>query len=213
MRNFDHWLSRGDRNLIIFIETSGMIEPGEGAFNHPAPRKLLPLVGFDFLWNINVETELFLCIRNESAPISSICAELLDRWISFVRSSCSKYPAFCVMNISGMNHNRQQADKRTSTTMCRFLPFVFPSVNPAFFAGCYCFHTLGINDRIAWTLLTSSICSCLFYKMLQNFIPQPTDPEWSQTIFLQLSYPRPTHLSFLLLTVFLLQLALYLPEC
>ena len=40
----------------------------------------------------------------------------------------------------------------TSTTMCRFLPFVFPSVNSTFFAGCCCFHTLGIDDCAAWTL-------------------------------------------------------------
>ena len=41
----------------------------------------------------------------------------------------------------------------TSTTMCRFLPFVFSSVNSSCLAGCYRFHTLGINDCLAWTLL------------------------------------------------------------
>ena len=38
-----------DGYLIIFTETSGMIEPGEGAFNYPAPRESFPLVGLDFL--------------------------------------------------------------------------------------------------------------------------------------------------------------------
>ena len=49
MRNNDHSLSRGDGNFIIFTEASGMIEPGEGAFNHPSPREFLPLVGLDLL--------------------------------------------------------------------------------------------------------------------------------------------------------------------
>ena len=109
MRNFDHSLLRRDRNLIILTETPGMIEPGQGAFNQPAPRKFLPLMGLDFLWNINVEMELFLCIRNKGTSIPSVCAELLDRWISLIRLFCGRYSAFCVMNISSMNHNRQQA--------------------------------------------------------------------------------------------------------
>ena len=57
-----------------------------------------------------------------------------------------------------------------------FSAFRFSPINSAFFAGCYRFHTLGINDRVAWTLLASGICSRLFHKMLQNFIPQSTDP-------------------------------------
>ena len=42
-------------------------------------------------------------------------------------------------------------------------------------AQLYRFYTLGIDDRIAWTLLASGIYSRLFYKMLQNFIPQSAD--------------------------------------
>ena len=52
----------------------------------------------------------------------------------------------------------------------------FSSINSSFFAGRYRFHTLGINDCVAWTLLASGICSCLFHKMLQNSIPQSADP-------------------------------------
>ena len=37
MRNFDHGLSGGDGNLIIFAEASGMVEPGESAFYHLRP--------------------------------------------------------------------------------------------------------------------------------------------------------------------------------
>ena len=57
-----------------------------------------------------------------------------------------------------------------------FLSFVFSSASPAFFAGCYRFLTLGINDRVAWTLLASDICSRPFCKILLYLIPQPADP-------------------------------------
>lgn len=39
MRNYDHRDSGGDRDFIIFTETSGMVEPKERAFNHPVSRK------------------------------------------------------------------------------------------------------------------------------------------------------------------------------
>ena len=109
MGDFNHSLSRREGNLIIFAEASGMVEPGEGTFDHPSPRELFPLMRFDFFRNINVKAELTLRIRNKSATISSICTELLDRRIPLIPWFRSKYPAFCVMNISGMNHNRQQA--------------------------------------------------------------------------------------------------------
>ena len=56
MGDFNHSLSRRDGNLIIFAETSGMVEPGEGAFDHPSPREPFPLIRFDFSRNINVKT-------------------------------------------------------------------------------------------------------------------------------------------------------------
>ena len=108
MGDFNHSLSRREGNLIIFAETSGMVEPGEGTFDHPSPRELFPLMRFDFFRNINVKAELTLRIRNKSATISSICTELLDRRIPPIPSFRSKYPTFCVMNIGSMNHNRQQ---------------------------------------------------------------------------------------------------------
>ena len=108
MGDFNHSLSRREGNLIIFAETSGMVEPGEGTFDHPSPRELFPLMRFDFFRNVNVKAELTLRIRNKSATISSICTELLDRRIPPIPSFRSKYPAFCVMNIGSMNHNRQQ---------------------------------------------------------------------------------------------------------
>ena len=116
-------------NLIIFTEASGVIEPGEGVFNHPAPKGSFPLVGLDFLRNINVKSELFFCIRNESAPISGVGAELLNRWIPLIRSSCGRYPAFCVMNISRMDHNRQQTAQHIHydvplSAFCFFPPFI-----------------------------------------------------------------------------------------
>ena len=99
MGDFNHSHSRWEGNLIIFAETSGMVEPEEGTFDHPSPREHFPLVRFDFFWNINVKAELTLHIRNKSATISSICTELLDRRIPPIPSFRSKYPTFCVMNI------------------------------------------------------------------------------------------------------------------
>lgn len=49
MGDFDHRLSGRDGNLIIFAKGSGMIEPREGALNHPSPREFLPWMGLDFL--------------------------------------------------------------------------------------------------------------------------------------------------------------------
>ena len=109
MRNYDHSLSRGNGDFIIFAEASGVIEPREGAFYHPSPRKFFPLMGLDFLSNINVEVKLFLQIRNKSTPVSSVRTELLNRRIPLIRSSGGRYATFCIMNIGSMNHNRQQA--------------------------------------------------------------------------------------------------------
>ena len=59
MRDFEDRFSRGNGNFIIFTEASGMIEPGERTFNNPTPRKFFPLVGLDFLRNINRKSKLF----------------------------------------------------------------------------------------------------------------------------------------------------------
>jgi len=68
-----------------------------------------------------------------------------------------------------MNYNKQQTALHIHYDVP--LPALFfPSVISAFFAGCYHFYTVGINNRVAWTLLTSSISSRLFYKMLQDFV-------------------------------------------
>ncbi len=56
-----------------------MIEPREGALHHPSPRKFFPLMGLDYLRNINIKVKLFLQIRNESSPISCVRTELLNR--------------------------------------------------------------------------------------------------------------------------------------
>ena len=108
MRNYDHRFSGRDGNFIIFTEASGMIEPGESALHHPAPGKFFPLMRLDFLRNINPKTKLFLHIRNKSTPVPSVCAEFLDRRISFISLSGGRYPTFRVVNIGGMNNNRQQ---------------------------------------------------------------------------------------------------------
>lgn len=47
--------------------------------------------------------------------------------------------------LSSPNHTGSRFPM-VSTTICRFLPFVFPSVHSTSFAVCHCFHALGIND-------------------------------------------------------------------
>ena len=59
--------------------------------------------------------------------------------------------------------------------MCRFLPFVFFLRQFHVLRWLLPFYTLGINDCVARALLTPSICSRLFYKMLQYFTPQYAD--------------------------------------
>ena len=60
------------------------------------------------------------------------------------------------MNIGGMNHHRQQTTQHIYYDV-PLSAFRFPPIYSAFFAGCYCFHTLGINDRVARALLASGI--------------------------------------------------------
>ena len=108
MGNNDHELSGRDRNFIIFTETSGVVEPRQSTFHHPAPGKFFLLVRLDFLRNVNLKTKMFLHIRNKSTPVSSICAEFLDRRISLISLPGGRYSTFCIMYIGGMNDNRQQ---------------------------------------------------------------------------------------------------------
>ena len=108
MGNNDHRLSRRDRNFIIFTEASGVVEPGESTFHHPTPGKFLPLVRLDFLRNINIKVKLFLDIGDKSPSIPGVSAKSLKRRILLISLLCGKYPAFCIVNIGGMNDNRQQ---------------------------------------------------------------------------------------------------------
>jgi hypothetical protein len=45
MRNLDHGLGRGSGDFIIFAESSGMIEPREGAFHPPIAKGVFPIGG------------------------------------------------------------------------------------------------------------------------------------------------------------------------
>lgn len=108
MRNYEHSLRGRNGNFIIFTEPSGMIAPGEGSFNHPAPRRFFPLMRLDFLRYVSAKIKLLLHIRDKSAPISSVCAKLPDRRIPLIRWPCGRYSAFSVMNISGMDRDGQQ---------------------------------------------------------------------------------------------------------
>ena len=107
MRDFNHRLFRSGEDLIIFTETSGMSQPCQSAFSNPTPGKFLPFVRFDFLRNINIKVELFLQIRHKSTPIPSISAEFLNRRVSFACWPGSRDARLCIMDIGGMNNDRQ----------------------------------------------------------------------------------------------------------
>ena len=130
MGNNGHRLSGRDRNFIIFTETPGVVEPRESTFHYPAPGKFFPLVRLDFFRNIDLKAKLFLHIRNKSTPIPGVCAEFLDRRISCMSLSGGRYPTFCVVNISGMNGNRQQTAQHIHYDMplsaFRFFPPSIP---------------------------------------------------------------------------------------
>ena len=172
MRDFDHSLSEWDGTLIIFAETSGMIEPREGTFNHPPPRKFLPLMGLDLFWNINVKVKLLLQIRNERAPAS---AQIF--WIdgnrSYARFAVDMPP--CVSWILAAWTTTDNKQPGTSTTMYRFLPFVFSLRQ----FHVLCWLLLFSHSENHWSRSLDSPCVrhsfVSFYKMLQNFIPQPID--------------------------------------
>ena len=125
MRNHSHRLIGGNGNFIIFAEATGMIDPGEGVFHHPSPRELFPLMRLDFLWNINVKINPILQIRNESTPAIQRphrAAEQMNAahmlvWRQIFRLLFHEY----------WQHEPQTDNKHpsTSTTMCRFLPFIF----------------------------------------------------------------------------------------
>ena len=130
MRNFNHSLFRRDGNLIIFTEPSGVIEPGKGAFHQPTPREFFPLMGLNLLRNIHIKVKLFPHIGNKRSSISSIRTKPLDRRIPPTRPFCGGYPTFCIMDIGGMNHDRQQAAQRVyddvSFSAFRFFPPSIP---------------------------------------------------------------------------------------
>ena len=84
-----------------------MAQPCQSAFSNPTPGKFLPFVRFDFLGNVNIKVELFLQIRHKSTSISSDSAELLNRRVSFACWSGSRDVRLCIMDIGGMNDNRQ----------------------------------------------------------------------------------------------------------
>ena len=88
-----------------------MIEPGKGTFHNPAPREFFPLVRLDFLRNINAQTQLLMDIGYKSIPISGVRAESMNGRIVLFRSFCGKDSRLCIVNISGMDNDRQYVPK------------------------------------------------------------------------------------------------------
>ena len=107
MGDFYNSLGRGNGNFIVLGKTSGMVEPGKGAFHNPAPRKFLPFVRSDFLRNVNAQTKLLTDIRYKRTPIAGIRTESLNGRIVLFRNVCSEDSGLCIVNIRGMDSNGQ----------------------------------------------------------------------------------------------------------
>ena len=151
MRNNNHRFLRSNGKFIIFRESSGIIEPRKSTFNNPTPGKFFPLIRLDFFRNIYIflsnQTQMFPYIQHlrRIFVCSDNLCRLLLQWI--YRSTESIHP-------------------RTSTTICRFLPFVFfPHQFLVLHSPALFLHFVS-QYRIARTLLASGINSRLFYYIL-----------------------------------------------
>ena len=122
---------------------------------------VFPIGAAWFLWNINVK--LLLPIRDESAPISSIRAELLNRRMPLICLFSSRYPAFCVMNVGSMNHNRQQAARHIhcdvplsifppSIPVCSICSCASPVYSGAISSHCSSVKSLGYRFRFFFNI-------------------------------------------------------------
>ena len=85
-------------------------------------------MGLDFLWNINIKVKLFLQIRNKQAWYP---APAQNFWIDtnrlYARFAVDIPPFLSWILAAWTTTDNKQSS--TSTTMCRLLSFLFPSVN------------------------------------------------------------------------------------
>lgn len=170
MGNFHKGLCRGSGNFTAFRKTSGMIESGKGPLNHLVSRKFFPFVRLDFFRNVNIQVKLLTDIGYKSVSIPSVCAEAMSGWIALM--CVFRIPPFCIMNIRGMDNDRQSIPM-LSTTMCRSHPFVFPYVNSSFFVGCNSFYASGIDNCVTRLLLTPNIFRVFASKYSKILFPSP----------------------------------------
>ena len=111
MGNHHKSLSRGNRDFIVFGKTPGVIKPGKSTLHNPTPRKFLPFVRLDFLRYINAQAQLLMDIGYKSASISGVRAESLNGRIVLFRSFSAKDSRLCIVDISGMDNDRQYIPK------------------------------------------------------------------------------------------------------
>ena len=78
MRNDNHGDSGIGRNLVVFAEAAGMVQPSESAFHYPAPAELFPFVRLDFLGNIHMNARNFADFRYKSSLIAHVAAVSLS---------------------------------------------------------------------------------------------------------------------------------------
>lgn len=125
MRNHTDCFGRSGQYLIVLAEAAGMIEPGKRTFHDPAPGKLLPFVRLDFLRNINTTPQSLTGIKRKSPPGIPASAQKRSR-DGYLLHACfaGMIPAFVSWIFAACTTTASRFPN-VSTTMCRFLPFVF----------------------------------------------------------------------------------------
>ena len=103
----DNSFSRGNRDLKILAEASGIIEPAQGALNNPAPGKFFPLVRFDLPGNINTRFENLPDILHKRTAAAGVSTKLFDCRILLTRLLRGPDTGCRIMFICGVNHSRR----------------------------------------------------------------------------------------------------------
>ena len=130
MRNDNHGDGGIGRNLVVFAEAAGMVNPPESAFHYPTPAELLPCVRLDFLGNIHMNARNFADFRYKSSIIVHVAAKALNGGILSVRHFRHANPGRRVMNVRRVNDNRKEISHHIRYDMLlasfRFFPRQFP---------------------------------------------------------------------------------------
>ena len=124
MREFNHSGRRVRTNLVVFTQTTRIVQPGKSALRYPT------LPRFYIRRNINAAVEQGISVINESAAITFVGAKSLYRRVRTRGKHCRPYSHYCVDQICSMNDYTQ----KTTQGICCYLSFCafcfFPPSKP-----------------------------------------------------------------------------------